>query len=71
MVRDAAVMLRRAYDGFIQDDCLSLSAALAYYSAFSLAPLLLIAVAIAGGVFGEEFTESQSRSAIKTSPTPH
>lgn len=54
MVREAAGVLKRAYTGFIQDDCLSMSAALAYYSAFSLAPLLLIAVAIAGMFFGEE-----------------
>ena len=33
---------------------MKLSAALAYYSAFSLAPLLLIAVAIGGAFFGED-----------------
>ncbi len=31
-----------------------LSAALAYYSVFSLAPLLIIAIAIAGAMFGED-----------------
>jgi membrane protein len=46
--------LRNAGVAFIKDDCLRMSAALAYYSAFSLAPLLLIAVAIAGMFFGEE-----------------
>ncbi len=54
MVRNMVAVLTRAYDGFIRHDCLSMSAALAYYSAFSLAPLLLIAVAITGGFFGEE-----------------
>lgn len=38
-----------------QDDKVSLwAAALAYYTVFSLAPLLLIAISIAGAVFGEE-----------------
>lgn len=37
-----------------QDNVPLLAAALAYYTIFSLAPLLLIAIAIAGAVFGEE-----------------
>jgi membrane protein len=36
-----------------------LAAALAYYTLFSLAPLLLIAITIAGFVFGREATEQQ------------
>ena len=36
-----------------------LAAALAYYTLFSLAPLLLIAIAIAGLVFGRDATEHQ------------
>jgi len=36
-----------------------LAAALAYYTLFSLAPLLLIAIAVAGLVFGREATEHQ------------
>ncbi len=38
----------------MRDEGLRLSAALAYYAAFSLAPLLLIVLSIAGGLFGEE-----------------
>lgn len=37
-----------------KDNARRISAALAYYSVFSLAPLLLIAVAVAGIVFGEQ-----------------
>jgi membrane protein len=37
-----------------EDDVLELGAALSYYTVFSLAPLLLIVVSIAGLVFGEE-----------------
>jgi len=36
------------------DNARRISAALAYYSVFSLAPLLLIAVAVAGIIFGEQ-----------------
>lgn len=38
----------------MQDKAMQLSAALAYYSVFSLAPLLIIAISIAGAIFGEE-----------------
>ncbi|MBY0371358.1 YihY/virulence factor BrkB family protein [bacterium] len=41
------------------DQCLRLSAALAYYTVFSLAPLLLIATAIAGFVLGEEAVKGE------------
>jgi len=40
--------------GFFADDCLSRAAAIAYFTLFSIAPLLVIAMAIAGLVFGEE-----------------
>lgn len=46
--------LRQTVDGFLEDKILRLSAALAYYSIFSLAPLVLIAVSFAGFFFGEK-----------------
>ncbi len=46
--------IRQTVDEFFEDKVLRLSAALAYYSIFSLAPLLLIAVSIAGAVFGDD-----------------
>lgn len=50
----AYYLLRSAALAFMADKAPRLGAALAYYSAFSLAPLLLIAVAIAGAVFGQD-----------------
>jgi len=38
----------------LDDKVLRLSAALSYYSVFSLAPLLLIAVSVAGAIYGEQ-----------------
>jgi membrane protein len=46
-------MLRAAVAAWSDDYAPSMGAALAYYSLFSIAPLVLIAVAIAGMVFGE------------------
>ena len=47
-------LLKESAQGFVNDEGLRLIAALAYYSAFSLAPLLLIILSIAGAVFGDE-----------------
>ncbi len=49
-----AAAIQEAVRGFIRDDGLRLSAAISYYSAFSLAPLLLVILAIAGTFFDEE-----------------
>ncbi len=47
-------ILGRAARCWIEDDAPQLGAGLAYYSLFSAAPLLIIAAAIAGVIFGEE-----------------
>lgn len=44
---------------WVEDKAPMLGAALAYYTIFSLAPLLIIAIAIAGFVFGEEAARGQ------------
>jgi Predicted membrane protein len=43
----------------MEDDAPSLGAALAYYTVFSLAPLMTIAIAIAGFFFGKEAAQGQ------------
>jgi membrane protein len=52
-------MLQEAFRQWSEDKPFELAAALAYYTLFSLAPLLLIAITIAGVVFGREVTERQ------------
>lgn len=47
-------LVEQAGDAWIDDYAPSMGAALAYYTVFSLAPLLLIVIAIAGLVFGAE-----------------
>jgi membrane protein len=43
-----------------------LGAALAYYALFSIAPLLLVAVHIAGGIFGEDAARGEVRKQLKS-----
>ncbi|MBM4067660.1 MAG: YihY/virulence factor BrkB family protein [Planctomycetes bacterium] len=52
------------------DNTCQLGAALAYYSVFSLAPLLLIAIAIAGAVFGDEAARGHVSSEISNAVGP-
>ena len=40
-------LLKATFDDWMEDNALRLSAALAYYSIFSIAPLLVIAISIA------------------------
>lgn len=53
-MRGAWGVLRQAAVEWWNDDTFQLSAALAFYTLFSLAPLVMIALAVAGAVFGEE-----------------
>ena len=47
-------LFKEAVDAWIEDYAPSMGAALSYYTLFSIAPLLLIAVGVAGLVFGEQ-----------------
>src|SRR3954468_18086110 len=47
-------VLRRAGNAWIDDHAQSMGAALSYYTVFSIAPLLLIAISVAGLVFGQD-----------------
>jgi len=47
-------LIKSAASSWIDDYAPSMGAALAYYTVFSIAPLLLIVISIAGLVFGEE-----------------
>jgi membrane protein len=47
-------LIRKSLWAWVDDYAPSMGAALAYYTLFSLAPLLIIAIAVAGLVFGQE-----------------
>jgi uncharacterized BrkB/YihY/UPF0761 family membrane protein len=44
---------------WLEDEPFSLAAALSYYTLFSLAPLLIIAIAVAGFFFGRDAAQNQ------------
>lgn len=52
-------LLRQAGEAWIADNAPRLGAALAFYTLFSLAPVLLVAVSIAGFVFGEKAAQGE------------
>lgn len=54
---DAWALVKDTVTGFIDDSALSRGASIAYYTLFSIAPVLLIIVAIAGLVFGRDASE--------------
>lgn len=54
MVKTAILLIRQSLKGFSADEGPRMAAALAYYAAFSMAPLLLIVVAIGGAFFGDD-----------------
>ena len=52
-------LLKTTFFEWLDDQAPTLGAALAYYTVFSLAPLLIITIAIAGLVFGAEAAQGQ------------
>ena len=58
MLTDTYKMLKETIFSFIDDEALSRGAAIAFYTATSIAPILLIVVAIAGLAFGRDAAQS-------------
>jgi membrane protein len=52
-------LLRRTVSELLNDDALTLSAALAYYGVFSIPPLLIIVLAVAEVLFGESAAQGR------------
>jgi membrane protein len=64
-VKDLWPLLKETANDWLDDKAPRLGAALAYYTVFSLAPLLLIAVAVAGLVFGPQAAQKQIAQEIQ------
>ena len=58
-MRDSVGILREVLARFQQDRALSQGAALAYYAVFSIAPLLVLVIAVAGMVLGRVAAEGE------------
>jgi membrane protein len=50
--------ISEVFSAWNDDDCFRLSAALSYYTLFSIAPLLVVLIATTGYFFGEQATFS-------------
>jgi membrane protein len=59
------LLARDAFNQWIDDNPFQMGAALAYYTLFSIAPLLLIAIAVASSIFGREASQLQIIGAIQ------
>jgi membrane protein len=59
-------LLKEAASDWVGDGAMRLSSSLAYYAIFSLAPLLVIVISMAGLVFGEEAARGQLSQEIAT-----
>lgn len=57
--RQVVDLLRSAVEAWLADSGASMGAALAYYTLFSIAPLALIVIAVAGLVFGADATRGE------------
>lgn len=58
-LRSAWQSVRQVASDLFEDDPFQLAAALSYFTLLSLAPLVLIAVATSGLIFGREAVEGQ------------
>lgn len=58
--RNGLALLRQTFADFLEDDCLSQAAALAYYTVFSLPAVLVILVTVVGFVWGESGNVAQA-----------
>ena len=64
-ISDLLNLFKRTYQDWKEDRASRLAAALAYYTIFSLAPLLVIAIAVAGFIWEQEAVEAQVMSQIQ------
>src|SRR5258708_29185017 len=67
MLHYASSLIRATARQWSEHKVPQLSAALAYYSIFSIAPLLVIAVALAGWVFGPDAVRGQLHDQLRDS----
>lgn len=63
-------LLKEAASQWSEDKAPRMGAALAYYGVFSLAPLLLLAIAVAGLVFGEQAARGEVLGQIQSTVGP-
>jgi len=58
-LKNSWTLLQKAFNAFWDDNALKMSASLAYYTIFAIAPLLLIIVSLAGIIYGQEAAQGK------------
>ena len=58
-------LLKKSGSGFIEDNAFKLSASLSYYTVFSLGPVLIIIISLAGLFYGREAVQGKIYGQIK------
>lgn len=69
-LRSAIGLLRASYQAFFEDDVPRLAAAVAFYALLSAAPLLLVAVGVAGLVFSQDAIRQDVLELVETTIGP-
>ena len=69
-MKTALYLLRDAAKAFSEDNVSRLAAALAYYTLFSVAPLLVIAIGITGLVIGQGEAQTEIVAQIEAAAGP-
>ena len=59
VAKKTGYLLKETFKGFIGDNALQLSAALSYYTIFSLPPLLIIIISLSGVFFGADAVKGE------------
>ncbi len=59
-------LLKRSGEDFFEDNALQLSASLSYFTIFSLAPILIIIISLAGLFFGQDAVQGQVYGQIRS-----
>jgi membrane protein len=64
-IKDTWLVLKQTVLSFSDDECMKLSASLSYYTVFSIAPLIVIVISVAGLVFGSDAVSGKVYHQIK------
>lgn len=64
-IREVWELSKAAVSAWIDDFAPSMGAAIAYYTMFSIAPMLIIAIAVAGFIFGQEAAQGEIVNQIR------
>ena len=63
--RSVKALVKKSFNQWLDDNCERLGASLAFYTVWSVGPLFLVVISIAGLVFGREATQNQVMAVLR------